>query len=112
MKFRSIHKSIYLLFGGLILFVGIGFALMLMKAERESKVFKQNEKNLEEALERVRNELAIQENYLKRFKQDPEFFEWVARQRIGYAKTDEIIFRFGENDVNGDIYNSKKTDDE
>ncbi len=99
MKFSNIHKSICLLFGGLILFVSIGFTLMLIKTHREGKIFKQNEKNLEDALRRAQNEVIIQEEYLKRFNQDPNFLEWVARQRIGYAKSDEIIFRFGEDDV-------------
>lgn len=99
MKFNNIHKSIYLLFGGLVLFVGIGFTLMLMKTYKEGKIFKQNEKNLEDALRRAQNEVIIQEEYLRRFNQDPDFLEWVARQRIGYAKSDEIIFRFGEDDV-------------
>lgn len=108
MKFESIHKSIYLLFGGFVLFVGIGFSLMLMKTHRESKVFRQNEKNLEGTLKRAQREIEIQEAYLKHFSQDADFREWVVRQRIGYAKSDEIIFCFGDDEANGDFYSLKK----
>lgn len=108
MKFNGIHKSIYLLFGGLVFFVGILFGFMLMQTHRESKIFKQNEKNLVDALRRAQNDIGVQEDYLKRFNQDPNFLEWVARQRIGYAKSDEIIFCFGEDDANLDFYSSKK----
>ena len=104
MKFNGVHKSLYFLFIGLVLFVGIGFSFMLMKAHRESKIFKQNEKNLEEALGRAQKERNMREEYLKRFREDPEFVEWVARQRIGYASSDEIIFRFGEDDASLDSY--------
>lgn len=108
MKLNSIHKSIYLLFGALILFVGIGFTLILLKTNRESKSFKLNEKNLEHALTQAQTQVHIQEDYLKRFHQDPKFREWVARKRIGYARPDEIIFRFGDDDAS-DSYSSKTT---
>lgn len=103
MKFNNIHKSLYFLFLGLVLFVSIGFSFMLMKTHRESKIFEQNEKNLEEALIQAKQEVFIQEEYLKRFSQDSQFREWVARQRIGYARSDEIIFRFGEDEARLDF---------
>lgn len=96
MKFDNIHKTLYFLFLGLVVFVGIGFSFMLIKTHRESKIFEQNEKNLEEALKRAKKEVSIEEDYLKRFNEDVAFREWVARQRVGYVRSDEIVFRFGE----------------
>lgn len=96
MKAISIHKTLYLLFGGIFLFMLIGFSLMLVKTYQESKIFTQKRDGLESNLDIARSELKAQEDYLKRFTEDREFFEWVVRQRIGYAEPGEIIFRFDE----------------
>lgn len=101
MKVNRIHKSLYVLFGALFLIVLLGFGFILLKTYRESKVFQQNEINLQDNLNRLKKEVGIQERYLKRFNDDPAFFEWVARQRIGYVERGEIVFRFGDEEVDG-----------
>ncbi len=56
----------------------------LVKAEIRAKA------QLAEAMERVRE----QERILERLRTDPVYVETVIRRRLGYAKPDEMIFRF------------------
>lgn len=88
------YKFIYLLLGGLFLFIVIAFGLFLLKTYRESKVFVAAQSNLEIHLNKAKDELKMQEDYIKRFNNDPLFFEWVIRKRIGFVEANEIVFRF------------------
>lgn len=96
MKISGIHKFLYTLFAGVLVAVIVGFGLMWLQANRERAVFVNNETKLDSNLDQARKKLEIEEGYLEQLQRDPEFFEWVARQRIGYAHSDEIIFRFDE----------------
>ncbi len=96
MKVIHWYKFLYLLFAGLFLLVIFGFGLSLLKTYREGKIFEQTHSNLHDRLIKAKNELKVQEDYLKRFNNDPNFFEWVVRQRIGFVEQNEIIFRFSD----------------
>lgn len=100
MKVIHWYKFLYLLFTGIFLFVIIGFGVSLLKTYKEGKVFKQTEDNLDDRLIKAKKELKVQEDYLKRFHNDPIFFEWVARRRIGFVEPGEIIFRFNDENSN------------
>lgn len=102
------HKSLYALFGLFLLFVVIGFGFILLKTYRERKVFQQAESNLEDSLVRIKDEVKVKEDYLKRLEGDSDFLEWVGRQRIGYIESDEIIFRFDDVSDNGSLNDLKK----
>lgn len=104
---KSIHwyKFLYLIFAGLFLFVAIGFGIVILKTYREGKVFKQAQNNLENHLIKAKDELKMQEEYLKRFNNDPVFFEWVIRQRIGYIESNEIVFRFNDENESSKVVN-------
>lgn len=56
----------------------------LLEAETRAKV------RLAEVQERVRE----QEMILERLRTDPAYVEYVIRRRLGYAKPDELVFRF------------------
>ncbi|PWU07597.1 MAG: hypothetical protein C5B43_00105 [Verrucomicrobia bacterium] len=100
MKIIHWYKFLYLLFAGLFLLVVFGFGLALVKIYKEGKVFQKTQDNLEIRLIKAKNELNMQEDYLKRFNEDPIFFEWVVRQRIGFIEPNEIIFRFSDENSN------------
>jgi cell division protein FtsB len=40
--------------------------------------------------------LQQKEAYLTRLIEDPEFLQRVARERLGYSRPDELLFRFSE----------------
>jgi cell division protein FtsB len=39
--------------------------------------------------------------YLARLLEDPEFLERVVRERLGYARPDELLFRFSDEPESG-----------
>ena len=78
--------------GVLILF----FAGLLLKTHREFENFKARQNRIEAKLIQARKEFEQKEAYLTRLLEDPEFLERVARERLGYARPDELLFRFSD----------------
>ena len=60
------------------------------------KNFQIREARLEQRLLEVENEFKRKEAYYKRLLEDDAFLERVARQRLGYARPDELLFRFND----------------
>lgn len=83
-----------ILFGTLAVLVAFLFSLIL-QTHREYKNFKVNEFKIEEKLAQARKEFDYKEIYLE-LLEDPEFLERVARERLGYARPDELLFRFSD----------------
>lgn len=82
------------LFGTLAGLVAFFFSLIL-QTHREYKNFKVNEFKIEQKLTQARKEFDYKEIYLE-LLEDPEFLERVARERLGYARPDELLFRFSD----------------
>ena len=72
------------------------FSGLILKTHREYKNFKDRENRVETKLLQARKEFAQKEAYLARLIGDSEFLERVARDRLGYARSDELIFRFAD----------------
>ena len=72
------------------------FGGLVLKTHREYNNFKDRENRIESKLIQARKEFAQKEAYLVRLKNDPEFLERVARERLSYARSDELIFRFAD----------------
>jgi cell division protein DivIC len=79
-----------------VLFAGLGtagcFLLEDAREEYNRLVLKEDEnrRRLAEAEARLKQE----EKILDRMRTDPAFVEKMIRQKLGYAKPDEFIFRF------------------
>ena len=65
-----------------------------MEAHAEYRQLKQTEAAAEQTLADARRRLAEQQRALERMKQDPGYIEKVLRQRLGYARPGEVIFRY------------------
>ena len=74
----------------------IFFGGLVLKTHREYQNFKARENRIEAKLIQARKEFAQKEAYLVKLIEDPEFLERVARERLGYARSDELIFRFAD----------------
>jgi len=91
MNARRLVFSLYV-----VLFAGLGAAgCVLLEDAREEYnrlVLKEDEnrRRLAEAETRLKQE----EKILDRMRTDPAFVEKVIRQKLGFAKPDEFIFRF------------------
>ena len=71
------------------------FFSLILQTYREYKNFKAGEVKIEEKLIQARKEFDYKEIYLE-LLEDPEFLERVARERLGYARPDELLFRFSD----------------
>lgn len=87
-------RSLVYLLTGLLGLVVVCFAVIILHTYREYQSFKNREQVYQERLLNARAELMARESYLHLFRNDPEFLERVVRQKLGYARPGEIIFRF------------------
>ena len=79
-----------------IVFAYIVFSGLVIRTYNELKNFQMREARLEQRLLEVESEFKRKEAYYKRLLEDDSFLERVARQRLGYARPDELIFRFND----------------
>lgn len=63
---------------------------------QEFQQFREREVQLEERIAAQRAEFAGQQEYHRRLLNDPAFLEAVVRDRLGYVRDEELLFRFEE----------------
>ncbi|OYV58361.1 MAG: hypothetical protein B7Z71_10425, partial [Acidocella sp. 21-58-7] len=76
-----------------------GFGAMFLHTWREYEVFNTRHIRYEQRLTALESDIAYDEVYLTRLLKSPDFFEHVARERLGYARADEWVFKFREGRV-------------
>ena len=74
----------------------IFFSGLNIRTYNELKNFQAEEIRLKQRNLELENEFKRKEAYFKRLLEDDEFLERVARQRLGYARPDELLFRFND----------------
>lgn len=94
MKNRKLEKSILFLFCGLFAAAGVVFSVLLGKTYREYANIKSREAHYEQTVSKREAQLKEKEETLHRLRHDPDFIDRVIRQRLGYAKPGELVFRF------------------
>lgn len=94
MKNRKFEKSILVLFAGLFVAAGAVFTVLLGKTYREYMNIQSREVYYEQRVSEREAQLKEKEDTLYRLRHDPEYVERVIRQRLGYAKPGELVFRF------------------
>lgn len=90
----SPQRFIYAAFAAIFLAFSIAAGVFLMQTYREFQQLKQQGAENRHRLAEAEQRLADQKQFLENLKSDPAFAERVIRERLGYAKTDEVIFRF------------------
>lgn len=93
MLIRQIIVTFYLL---LFLSVGAGSAAFFWKTRQEYNQLRQVELATQRRLAEAEQRLRDQEHVLQRLRTDPAYVEMKIRQRLGYARPEEFIFRFDE----------------
>tara|TARA_B100001093_G_scaffold245077_1_gene234666 strand:+ start:312 stop:737 length:426 start_codon:yes stop_codon:yes gene_type:complete len=95
---ETVHQSskriVLLLFVGVFLGICFVSGSKLMDTFREYKVFRSQEASNESLLAVSKMELKKRERYIEQLENDPELFEHIARQRLQYSKSGEIVFHF------------------
>jgi cell division protein DivIC len=79
-------------FAGITLW-GVGFFLAM---HRELQGLRAQEATNQRRLAEAEAKLQEQEKYLDRLRHDPALVERLIRQKLGYAKAEEFVFRFEE----------------
>ncbi len=83
---------------GMLVVLVIFFSSLILQTYREYKNFRAREIRIEAKLTQARKEFEQKEAYLARLLEDPEFLERVVRERLGYSRPDELLFRFSDED--------------
>ena len=102
MNLRPVIISFYLL---LFLSLAAGAGVFFLQTRREYNQLLLAEAESRRQLAAAQEKLREQERILDRLRNDPSFVEMSIRRRLGYAKPDEMIFRFessGEVDLRRD----------
>ncbi|MGF1531721.1 MAG: septum formation initiator family protein [Puniceicoccaceae bacterium] len=74
----------------------ISFAYLFIDTRREYLHFVAREAEMAGRLEAKESEFVRKRAYLEKLSHDPEFLEAVVRERLGFARPGEVIFRFVE----------------
>ena len=74
-----------------ILFIGVN---SIVQAKRELNRQHYNHEILSHQIADVQARVESKEEYLQKLLHDPDFLQRVSRQRLGYSRPDEMIFRF------------------
>ncbi|MEM0965616.1 MAG: septum formation initiator family protein [Verrucomicrobiota bacterium] len=72
------------------------FAVVGRQSFKEYSQFREREIQLRERIETERAEYERQRKYYRKLMNDPVFLEAVVRERLGYVREGEVIFRFEE----------------
>lgn len=93
MNLSKLILGLYLaLFVGVTLWAGSFF----VQVHRDYTALKAQETANERRLSEAENRLQAQEKYLDQLRHDPALVERIIRQKLGYARTQEFVFRFEE----------------
>ena len=90
------ERALVLMLMGMLCVLMIFLGGLVLKTHREYQNFKARENRIEAKLIQARKEFVQKEAYMTRLIDDPEFLERVARERLGYARPDELLFRFSD----------------
>ncbi len=91
-----LYKTIVAALSVVLLAVVSVFGVLLVRTSGEYSGYREREIVLLEEIETAKEERSYKQAYLKKLLNDPEFFERVARERLGYSRDGEIIIRFEE----------------
>ena len=94
--FAKIDSLTLLRFGALLLALGlIGTIIYFPTYSRLQKLRKENKKTTAD-IEDLHKEIAEYEQILKNIKENPDYFEKIARENLGVIKDNEIIIDIQE----------------
>ncbi len=91
MNFSKIILGIY---GALFVGVAVWAAGFFVQMHRDYTALKAQETANQRRLSEADARLQAQEKYLEQLRHDPVVIERIIRQKLGYAKDQEFVFRF------------------
>ncbi len=91
-------KALFYVYLGVFAVLSVFFCIFLQQTYREYTTLKHRQEQYTRQLERAEEELAYKKHYYDNLLNNPEFVERVVRQKLGYARPDEKLFRFERED--------------
>lgn len=83
-------------FGAVFVAVALWAAAFFVQMERDLTTLRLQERANQRRLDDALARLQAQEKYLDQLQHDPALVERIIRQKLGYAKSQEFVFRFEE----------------
>jgi len=90
------HKVITGIFIALFLGVGGWSGLFFLQLHRDLTATRAREAENQARLVAAQERLDRQQRYLEQLRHDPVLVERVIRQKLGYVKSEEFVFRFDD----------------
>lgn len=90
----NFSKLIQVIFVVLFAAIGLWGIAFFFQMHRELQGLRAQEALNQRRLADAEARLADQEKYLDRLRHDPALVERIIRQRLGYARAEEFVFRF------------------
>jgi cell division protein FtsB len=85
------------LYAVLLALFGAGGGMLFLEARAELAALRDRQAALQRELDAAKARLAEQDRFLQRLRSDPVLAEKVIRDRLGYGKPGEVVFRFDNN---------------
>jgi len=76
--------------------VVIAFGVILHQTYQEYRIFQKREMTFDAQLSGLKADIDAKQEYLDRLQDDPVFLERVIRERLGYSKPGDLLYRFPE----------------
>ncbi len=92
----NFSKAIQVVFAVVFAAIAVWATAFFVQMHRELKTLHAQEEANQRRLAEAEARLQQQTKYLDRLKHDPALVEVLIRQKLGYAKGDEFVFRFEE----------------
>ena len=92
----NISKVILGVFGALFAAVTLWAVTFFVQMHREITALRAQENLNQQRLAEAETRLKAQEKYLDQLRNDPVLVERLIREKLGYAKSQEFVFRFEE----------------
>ena len=93
-RIASLAQIVLGLLSTLLALAVLSFSALFLQSYREFEYFKSKEMELEKQLSHLKVKISQKEKYLDLVLHEPDFLERVVRQKLGYARPDETIYRF------------------
>lgn len=90
------YKGLLIFLGIVLLGMAVFWGMAIYQTWRDYDTFRVKEVNYRQQLAEARRIQMEREAYLNRLLSDQAFFEKVVRERLGYSRENELIFRFKE----------------
>ena len=101
MNYSKLILGFYgLLFAGVVLWA----ATFFLQLHRDLTTLRAQEAFNQRRLTEAESRLEQQEKYLDQLRHDPALVEHLIRQKMGYSRTQEYIFRFEDNPENSSTH--------